>query len=140
MLLLLPEVICSLSLQFPAGAVAGGYTLETATTIATSRMRAATTLVKLALCWRFKYRRIGASASVVVVVTVVVVLAMVFVVVVVVVAAAVVVDVLLFGCESRSGADRLREWLHAFCVGRTVALRCGRCCCWFLRGIVAAPA
>ena len=75
----------------------------------------------------------------VVVVTVVVVLAMVFVVVVVV-AAAVVVDVLLFGCESRSGETVLVcEWLHAICVGCTVVLRCVRCCRWFLRGIVAAP-
>ncbi len=83
-------------------------TLETAPTIATSRLRAATTLLRLALCCRFKDRRIGASASVVVVVTVVVVFVMVSVVIIVV-AAAVVVDVLLFGCESRSGADRLCE-------------------------------
>ncbi len=73
----------------------------------------------------------------VVVVTVVVILSMVFGVVVVV-AAAVVVDVLLFGCKSRSGADRPCEWLHAIGVGAAVVRRCGRCCCWFLRGIVAA--
>ena len=80
-------------------------TLETAPTIATSEMRAATTLLRLALCCRFKYRTIGASASVVVVCTIVVVIVMVSVVVFVA-AAAVVVDSLLFGCESRSGADR----------------------------------
>ena len=65
---------------------------------------------------------------VVVVVTVVVVLAMVFVVVVVV-AAAIVVDVL---CESRSGADRPCDGLHASCVGCAVALRCGGRCFRFL--------
>ncbi len=74
--------------------------LETAPTIATSEMRAATTLLRLAL--QVQNNRCVCVSDVVVVVTVVVVLAMVFVVIVVV--AAVVVDVVLFGCESRSGA------------------------------------
>ena len=98
--------------------------LETLETAPTSRMRAATTLLRLALCCRFKYfeyQTIGASASVVVVVTVVVVLVMVSVVVIVV-AAAVVVDILLFGCESRSGSDRPCEWLPAIFVGAAVVL------------------
>ena len=72
-------------------------------------------LLRSALCCRFNYSNIGASASVVVIVTVVVAIVMVSVVVVVfVAAAAVVVDVLLFRCESRSGADRPCERLHAF--------------------------
>ena len=99
-------------------------TLETAPTIAASEMRAATTLLRLALCCRFKYfeyQTIGASASVVVVVTVVVVLVMVSVVVIVV-AAAVVIDILLFGCESRSASDRPCEWLPAIFVGAAVVL------------------
>ena len=83
-------------------------------------------------------RCVCVSDVVVVVVTVVVVLAMVFVVVIVV-AAAVVVDVLLFGCESRSGADRPCERLHALGVSAAVCRHCGLCCCCFLRGIVAAP-
>ena len=97
-------------------------TLETAPTIATSEMRAATTLLRLALLpLEAQNNRCVCVRDVVVVVTVfVVVLAMVFVVVVVV-AAAVVVDVVLFGCESRSGAHRPCEWLQALSVGFAVA-------------------
>jgi hypothetical protein len=62
------------------------------------------------------------------VVVVVIVVVLVSVVVIVVVAAAV-FDVLLFGCESRSGSDRPCEWAHAIGVGAAVILRCVRCCC-----------
>ena len=105
-------------------------TLETAPTIATSEMRAATTLLRLALCCRFKYRTIGASASVVVVCTIVVVIVMVSVVVFVV-AAAVVVDSLLFGCESRSGADRpaIFSALLSFFLWSVLLLVPSRYCC-----------
>ena len=75
----------------------------------------------------------------VVVVVVDVVLVTVFVVSFVV-AAAVVVDVLLFGCESRSASDRPCEWLHAVGVDAAVVRRCGLCGCLFRhRIIVAAP-
>ncbi len=107
-------------------------TLETAPTIATSEMRAATTLLRLALCCRFKYRTIGAlSASVFVVCTIVVVIVMVSVVVFVVAAAGVVVDSLLFGCESRSGADRpaIFSALMSFFLWSVLLLVPSRYCC-----------
>ena len=73
---------------------------------------------------------------VVVVVGVFLVTALVVIVVAVVVSAAVIVDVLFFGCESRSASDRPCEWLHAIGVAAAVVRRCGLCCCWFRRSIV----
>ena len=66
------------------------------------------------------------------VVVVVVVLVLVSVVDIVVVAAVVVDVLLLIGCESRSGSDRL----DAFGVDAAVARRCGLRGCWFRRSIV----
>ena len=133
-------MVCYLSSQFHAGAVAGHAGDGTDHRHKPNARGNNTAPIGAVLTLQVQNNRCVCISDVVVVVTVVVVLVVVLVVIIVV-ASAVVVDVLIFGCESRSGADRPCEWLHAICVGCTVALRFFvRCCCWFLRGIVAAPA
>ena len=89
-----------------------------------------------ALPLQVQNNRCVCASDVVIVVTVVVVLVMVSVVVIVV-AAAVFVDILLFWCESCSGADRACEWFPAIIVGAGVVLLVvcvvvglpRKCCC-----------
>ncbi len=117
----LPELVCYLSLQLQAGAVAGHVGDGTNHRHQRNARGNNTAPIGAALPLQEQNSRcVCVSDAFVDVGTVVVVLAMAFVVVVVV-AAAVVVDVVLFGCESRSGAPRPCEWLQAFSVGFAVA-------------------
>ena len=101
LLLLLPELICCLSLQFHAVAFAGQIG-DGSNHHHRPNARGNNT-APIGAVLPLKNRTIGASVSVVVVTVVVIVMVSGVVIVVV---AAVVVDVLLFGCEPRSGADR----------------------------------